>query len=119
MMIRAQTSKPRKTSEHHPEQRRLLRHLASLEGRIGYDGKYRLRCLILNISRDGAKLALKAPFDLPAEFFLTVSRRGEQIQYWARIKWRRGLVLGVTLARAQDAIAPDYGLSRGRAAYKA
>src|SRR5579863_10097231 len=50
------------------ERRQAVRKDRSLEGRIGYDGKYRLRCLVLNISAEGAKLSLKFPAILPKEF---------------------------------------------------
>jgi hypothetical protein len=102
-----------------PERRASPRQARSLEGRIGYAGKYRLRCLILNMSPDGAKLALKSPANLPAEFFLSISRKGDQCHYWARTKWRRGTMLGVAFAAMPSEMAPSYGLRRGRGTYKA
>lgn len=102
-----------------PERRKSARHAGSLEARIGYAGKYRLRCLVLNISRNGAKLALKSPADLPAEFSLSISTESAQSPYWVRKKWRRGTVLGVTFIEMPPGKTPIYGVRRGRGAYKA
>jgi hypothetical protein len=98
------------------ERRKSPRQVRSLEGRIGYAGKYRLRCVILNISSTGAKLALKAPADLPAEFILSISRQDHQREYWARATWRRGKVFGVVFTDPPTGSAPLYGV-RGRTTY--
>jgi hypothetical protein len=100
------------------ERRQSARHPRSLEGRIGYAGKYRLRCLILDISRDGAKISLKRPADIPEEFFLNISGEG-QAACWVRKKWRRGNVLGVTFTQSPAAKELLPGLSRGRGNYRA
>jgi hypothetical protein len=102
-----------------PEPRKLPRQARPLEGRIGYAGKYRLRCLILNISGSGAKLSLKRQSNLPVEFFLSISRRGEHTEYWARTIWRRGNTIGVIFSEPPAGSAPMYGLRRGRGAYQA
>jgi hypothetical protein len=102
-----------------PEPRRSPRHARPLEGRIGYAGKYRLRCLILNISGSGAKLALKRQSDLPAEFFLSISRQGQTTDYCARTIWRRGNMIGVAFSKPPAGSAPLYGLRRGHGAYQA
>ena len=102
-----------------PERRQSLRKARSREGRIGYAGKYRLQCLILNMSPTGAKLVLKSSAELPAEFFLSISRKGEENHYWAQTKWRRGTVLGVTFSVMPPGTAPLYGVRRAHGAYKA
>jgi hypothetical protein len=101
------------------ERRKSSRQARSMEGRIGYAGKYRLRCLILNISSNGAKLALKSPANLPAEFILSISRQDAQREYWARTTWRRGNVLGVTFTEPPTGSTPLYGVRRGHGAYQA
>jgi hypothetical protein len=102
-----------------PERRTSPRQARSLEGRIGYAGKYRLRCLILNISGQGAKLALERRADLPAEFLLTISKQGAQRDYWVRTTWQRGTVLGVTLTAMPPGSAPTRGIRRRRGVYQA
>lgn len=82
----------------------------SMEARIGYDGKFRLRCLILNISPDGAKLSLKAAAELPAEFVLSTSNT----EYWARTTWRKSNVLGVSFTEPPVGTIPAYGVRQGR-----
>jgi hypothetical protein len=101
------------------ERRQSARHSRSVEGRIGYAGKYRLRCLILNLSRDGAKIALKRATDIPAEFFLNISGEDPKTAYWVRTKWRRGKVLGVSFTETPAAREPLPGLSRGHGNYRA
>ena len=101
------------------DRRKSLRQAHSIEGRIGYAGKYRLRCLILNISSIGAKLALKAPADLPAEFILSISRQDTGREYWARTTWRRGNVLGVAFTEPPKGSTPIYGVRRGHGPYQA
>lgn len=97
-----------------PERRKSSRQLRSMEARIGYAGKYRLRCLVLNISPDGAKLALNSPANLPSEFILSISGRGSQREYLASTRWRRGNVLGVALTEPPEGVIPLYGVRRGR-----
>lgn len=101
-----------------PEQRRSPRGSRPLEGRIGYAGKYRLRCIVLNVSRSGAKLALKSSTELPIEFFLSISRGDAQGNYWVRVKWRRSNTLGVAFLEPSTQSDPVYGLSRGRGVYR-
>jgi hypothetical protein len=101
------------------ERRQSARHPRSVEGRIGYAGRYRLRCLILNLSRDGAKIALKRATDIPAEFFLNIPSENPKIGYWVRKKWRRGNMLGVSFTESPPATEPLPGLSRGRGDYRA
>lgn len=101
------------------ERRESAREACSLEGRVGYAGRYRLRCLILNVSRGGAKLVLKASVNLPREFFLTISREDASCDYRARVMWRKGNTFGVAFAAAAAATSPLLGLRRGRESYKA
>lgn len=89
-----------------------------MQGRIGYAGKYRLRCVILNISPDGAALALKSAAELPAEFILSISGRDTEREYWSRTIWRWGNVLGVSLTEPPAGSIPRYGIRHGPRAYK-
>jgi hypothetical protein len=55
-------------------ERRITERLpASLEARIAFGGRYRLRCMVLNISETGAKLVLDKSADVPAQFILSIS----------------------------------------------
>jgi hypothetical protein len=57
-------------------------------GKIGFGGrKFRVTCLVQNISNAGAKLVLYACTDLPAEFLLRVSEKMSDDRM--RIKWQR------------------------------
>ena len=48
-----------------------------LEGTIGFAGRYRLKCMVQNLSETGAKLAFHTVTDAPAEFTLNVSLAGQ------------------------------------------
>lgn len=101
-----------------PERRKSPRQAHSVDARIGYGGKYRLRCLILNISPEGAKLSLKSAAELPAEFVVSFSRQGAQKNYWARTTWRRGNVLGVTLTEPHADSIPLLGVRHSGGPYQ-
>ena len=101
------------------ERRQSSRRRRSFEGLIGYDGRYRLRCLILNVSPSGAKLSLKAPLQVPAEFFLRISGTNIETIYWACTKWRRGNVLGVAFGKAPPDGGPLLGVRPGHGRYRA
>jgi PilZ domain len=101
------------------ERRQSSRQRRSLEGRIGYDGRFRLRCLVLNISPGGAKLSLKASSQVPAEFFFSISGTNFERVYWASTKWRRGNVLGVAFGEAPASGEPLLGIRRGHGSYRA
>jgi hypothetical protein len=62
---------------------------------------------------------LKRQSELPAEFFLSISRQGENTDYCAHTIWRRGNIIGVVLRKSPAGSAPVFGLRRGRGAYKA
>jgi hypothetical protein len=102
------------------EQRQSQRPRRFSEGRISYGGRYRLRCLVVNISKLGARLALKSvTTSLPAEFLLSISEKGRETSYWARTKWRQGNTLGVDFTEPPAVGEPLLGVSRGRGSYRA
>lgn len=70
------------------------RRAAFIDARIGFNGKFRLRCLVQNLSETGAKLVLKVGADVPAEFVLSVPTNGE-VQRGAYIRWRNHNSIGV------------------------
>jgi hypothetical protein len=57
---------------------------------------------------------LKRRTDLPAEFFLSISREGKSTDYRARTIWRRGNTIRVTFSKSSDEAPPLFGLRRGR-----
>jgi hypothetical protein len=70
------------------ERRREPRLPMFASGKIGFGGrKFRVSCLVQNISNAGAKLVLHASTDLPAEFSLRVSEKMSDDRM--RIKWQR------------------------------
>ena len=94
-----------------PERRQNPRQPIFAAGKIGFGGrKFRVSCLVQNISDRGAKLVLSAKTELPAEFSLRVSERMSndrmrirwqratldvEKEYAVRTRWRRGNVVGV------------------------
>src|SRR5262249_11774993 len=71
-----------------PERRREPRVPIFASGKIGFGGrKFRVSCLVQNISNAGANLVLHASADLPVEFSLRVSEKMSDDRM--RIKWQR------------------------------
>jgi PilZ domain len=84
-------------------------------GSIGFGGrKFRVSCLVQNISSSGAKLVLRARTDLPSEFRLQICEKMIQDQarmrcqnasldlekeYLVQIRWRKRDALGVEFKR--------------------
>jgi PilZ domain-containing protein len=80
-------------------------------GRIGFGGrKFRVTCLVQNISSSGAKLVLRPRTDLPSEFHLSIceemiedemrmrSHRAPldlEREYLVQVRWRKRDALGV------------------------
>jgi hypothetical protein len=80
-------------------------------GRIGFDGrKFRVTCLVQNVSSSGAKLVLRPRTDLPFEFRLRIceemiehERRMRfqgapldlEVEYLVQVRWRKRDALGV------------------------
>ncbi len=79
------------------ERRAGKRLQASLTARVAFGGRYRLRGVVLNISRAGAKIALEKPADVPSEFLVSVCYKSEERQYEAKVQWRKREVVGVKL----------------------
>ncbi len=82
-----------------PERRKAQRRPIFVEGTITFAGRFRLRCLVQNLSEAGAKLAFKAATDTPSEFTLNVFLRGKEVRYQARPRWRRHCSVGVEFVR--------------------
>lgn len=78
------------------ERRKEIRRPAFFEAKIGFDGRrFRAKCLIQNISENGAKIALRAEIRLPQEFCITISRHRTRQEHWVRVVWLHRLSLGV------------------------
>jgi len=82
-----------------PERRKTQRRPIFLEGTISFAGRYRLKCMVQNLSETGAKLAFHKVTDAPAEFTLNVSLADKEAQYLACPRWRRGRLVGAEFAR--------------------
>ena len=81
-----------------PERRKERRLPVFLDAKIGFDGRrFRLTCLLQNISGSGAKLVLLYGADVPSEFSLSICDKKFQSQYWARTRWQRGRAIGVEI----------------------
>src|SRR5262245_58442769 len=94
-----------------PERRKEPRFPLFAAGRIGFAGrKFRVGCLVQNISSRGAKLVLRARADLPSEFRLRITEKmiPDEIrmrcrnasldlakEYLVQVIWRKRDALGV------------------------
>jgi len=61
---------------------------------ISFDGALKRNCVINDISASGAKLRVEAPKELPEEFVLLLSERG-QARRRCKIAWRSAQEVGV------------------------
>jgi hypothetical protein len=76
------------------ERRKLRRRRMFVDAKIGFASRFRLTCLVHNISDAGAKLVLRVDAEVPPEFLLRY--HGKQVL--ARLRWRSGNVIGVEFA---------------------
>jgi hypothetical protein len=93
-----------------PERRRHPRHRTLLGAKICYGDEYALSmdCTVRTLSDAGANLRVLATQPLPSQFILLIV--GEAHAYDARVIWRRGDFVGVSLGEAMDmrpSPAPD------------
>jgi hypothetical protein len=83
------------------ERRREPRRHAFWDAKIGFGGRrFRVSCMVQNISYGGARLALRHAADLPEEFTLTIPRRQKQLEYRVRTRWRIHRSIGVEIIRS-------------------
>lgn len=94
------------------ERRKSQRVAVYARGIIGFHGRYRLRCLVQNCSKNGAKLLLEKPADLPDVLTLNFSHHGVHVTYQAQVKWRTRMAVGVEFSALSISDAePLYGLA--------
>lgn len=94
------------------ERRKSRRIPVFAAGTIGFRGRYRLRCLVQNLCKAGAKLSLEKAADLPDVFTLNFCHRGVRVTYQARAKWRASTEIGVEFtAPAIAEFEPLHGLA--------
>ena len=77
--------------ERRKSRRRTLSYGASI---VSFDGTLKRDCVIDDISAIGAKLKIEAPKELPEEFVLLLSARGEARRR-CKIAWRGAQEIGV------------------------
>ena len=83
------------------DKRKDRREATTWPGRIAYNRGAQLReCIVRDISKDGARLALANVRALPSEFELLILTTGEIFQ--AVAKWRRGREIGVYFVEKDD-----------------
>jgi PilZ domain-containing protein len=93
------------------ERRKTQRRSIFLEGTISFAGRCRLKCMVQNLSKSGAKLAFHTVTDVPRDFTLNVFLAGKELQYLARPRWRRGRLIGAKFVlppRANAVSLQDY-----------
>jgi two-component system cell cycle response regulator len=84
----------RREDEAMQNKRKERREATIWPGRIAYERGAQLReCVVRDISKEGARLALANPRTVPGEFELLILTTGEIFQ--AVAKWRRGREIGV------------------------
>jgi len=64
-------------------------------GRVGFQGKYRLHCVVHNISEGGAKLVFLNTVGLPSTIIVRIGLRGVEEQYLARVRWQNKSSVGI------------------------
>lgn len=87
------------------ERRKFPRHRTLLGAEVSHNPQYSpVRCVVRNLSDQGAQLALDPAAPLPAEIAVNIAVRS-QIRP-ARVVWRRGDAVGVSFAAAPPAAEP-------------
>jgi hypothetical protein len=87
------------------ERRKVPRHRTLLGGEVSHNPQYApVRCVVRNLSEEGARLALDPAALLPAEVEVAITVRAEVRP--ARVVWRRGESVGVAFTEAQPASEP-------------
>ena len=80
------------------ERRKEPRRPAFWDAKIGFNGRrFRVNCMVQNISAGGARLALRQAVDLPGEFTLTIACKQERLEYGVRTRWRMRRNVGVEI----------------------
>ena len=83
------------------ERRKEPRRPAFWDAKIGFNGRrFRVNCMVQNISAGGARLALRQAVDLPPEFSLTIACKQ------VRTKWRIHRTVGVEIVRGPQLRSP-------------
>jgi len=77
--------------ERRKSKRRTIGYGASV---VSFDGVLKRDCVIADISASGARLRIETPKELPEEFVLLLSARGEAKRR-CKITWRRAQEIGV------------------------
>ena len=89
------------------ERRKQPRRPAFWDAKIGFNGRrFRVSCMVQNISAGGARLALRQAVDLPPEFSLTIACKQERLEYGVRTKWRIHRTVGVEIVRGPQLRSP-------------
>jgi len=83
------------------ERRKTERWPIFVEGTISFAGRFRLKCLVQNLSATGAKLAFRMATDAPSEFYLNVLLSGKETRCLGRTRWRRHHLVGVEFVEAE------------------
>jgi hypothetical protein len=93
------------------DRRRSYRRSVFIDARIAFGGRFRLRCLVQNLSDAGAKTTLKTHADIPKQFVLAIRHtRGEACQ-GVHVKWARLNCIGVEFSSEPLPVEPLPGLS--------
>lgn len=78
--------------------RKLLRRIVNLPVRVDVGGQAPLRdCVLVDVSADGARLALQGTSTVPADFTMVLSYRGVPRRQ-CHVVWRSADEIGVTFA---------------------
>ena len=86
------------------ERRKEQRWPAFLDGKMGFSQRrFRLSCLVQNISDLGAKLVLRNAADLPAKFDVSIPRM--QTVYVVQTRWRLGNSVGVEIKQRHPVVS--------------
>jgi hypothetical protein len=79
------------------DRRRDRRWSVFLDAKIGFSRrKFRLSCIVHNMSKSGVKLAIPHGVNIPAEFIIFIPK--SQTEYLAATRWQRDNLLGVEIS---------------------
>jgi hypothetical protein len=85
------------------ERRKEPRRPAFWDAKIGFNRRrFRVNCMVQNISPGGARLVLRQAAELPPDFDLTIACKQGRLEYGVQTKWRTRRTVGVEIVRGPE-----------------
>ena len=91
------------------ERRKKQRRLVFVQGKVCFSKRCHVKCVVQNLSEDGAKITFALAADLPYTLKLVIDLPDGQPEYLAVTRWRKKRSVGVELLnRAEAALASRF-----------